>query len=82
MYDKQSTTRVQAKEKNMQQIKVTKDELFSYSSGIDMIIELNEKAKEQGFSLENRINMFTGLNDYLSDKGRVFIEIRDMLEIV
>lgn len=66
----------------MKQIKVTKGELLSYSSGIDMIIELNEKAKEQGFSKENRINMFTGLNDYLSDKGRIFIEIRDMLEIV
>ena len=66
----------------MKKIKVTKNELFSYSSGIDMIIELIEKAKELGFSLENRINMFTGLNDYLSDKGRVFIEIRDMLEIV
>ena len=47
-----------------------------------MIIELNEKSKEQGFSLENRINIFSGLNDYLSDKGRVFIEIRNILEIV
>ena len=30
----------------MKQIKVTKDELLSYSSEIDMIIELNEKAQE------------------------------------